>query len=477
MGNNANNRSFVFLKATGKHRESVEAPSAQLVHRTLTKPKWCLQQGLLCALLSLNPLLCNATLILDEFPVGPVVVRRYETVSTRAASESFNHEMIFVEDGGTLRNDSGSSLTNNGPIQLQPSTTGLGSGGIFQNFGQFSNFGFDPFSLLSGQLDIQGTITNAGNFTNGIAGVAGTVTISNHGRFTNTDDQRSPLTDDGIVRNLSGSTFTLADPSASFNNESIFINNGTLVVNGLFENAANAQLVVYSTPGLGIPATVTSTDRIINNGRVEVIGGSLLILESSATLVGTGLYLQRDAGTRTIVNGLLEQDEVVIGGGELCGNGTVISSLRLVVHQDATVCPGSSLGMLSVDADVAFLGRYLAEMQSIGLNDFLNIDGALNLGNSSVLDLRFGAGVNVGDSFSILRASGITGSFQQTLFQEGFAGIVSWLDGLLTVTITQTNTGPGPGPTPVPAPNTLWLFGCGLLALGVAKRKQLFNSL
>lgn len=401
--------------------------------------------------LALSPIGSYAALSPDPNPVGnTITIGLGETVYTRAESGSINYGIIAVEAGGTLRNNN-MLLNIGGTVQLQP-YTGTVVGASFQNYGIFSNHS-------SGLLDVQGSVVNAnaGSFLNGVSNDAtlpGVITVTGGGSIGNYG---------GGFTNFSGSSI-FTDSSAYLYNGATWDNAGSFTLNGYFENAAEGTFNMISpTGGSTTPAELVVDYLFNNNGQMNVAGGAQVTINAAAALAGNGTFTQNDAATKTVVDGTMTQGTIEILAGELCGTGSVTSA-SMVIGPTAIVCPGLSPGTLRIVADVTLGGIYRAEIESAALHDVLDINGALELGPDSVLELHFGAGTKIGDTLSILQATSISGSFQQILFPAGYNGFVDILDNGLSVTVTEISA--------VPVPPAVWLFGSGLLGLaGIARRK------
>ncbi|MFG6463427.1 beta strand repeat-containing protein [Roseateles sp. DXS20W] len=142
---------------------------------------------------------------------------------------------------------------------------------------------------------------------------------------------------------------------------------------------------------------------IDTNGHTLVLAGSIGELRSGLGLLKTG------EGT-LVVNGVQGYTGLTtVEQGTLGGHGEVE---RLAVRA-ATLAPGESAGLFSVRGDLSFSGGALLSLELGGLlrgsgHDALNVDGSVDLGGDTVLQLSFinGFTAAAGQRFELIQAGG-----------------------------------------------------------------------
>ncbi|MCA9290806.1 MAG: hypothetical protein KDA25_06735 [Phycisphaerales bacterium] len=206
---------------------------------------------------------------------------------------------------------------------------------------------------------------------------------------------------------------------------------------------------------------VTDTQLFDNRGSLQAVGaGGLRISRGPFTtsgdvFVGPGSvlarlntilsdYIQTDGAT-TVDGTLLVQpgNHVTIGGGTLRGSGTVEG---IVENLGGTVEPGASAGVLTitgsyVQADAAALVVELGGLRAGTEHDQLVISGAATLAGTLTPVFIDGFVPEIGDAFTVLTASSITGQFDAVTCVAPMA--VTYDGGSVVLTITGAPPGPG----------------------------------
>ncbi|MCC5850309.1 MAG: PEP-CTERM sorting domain-containing protein [Verrucomicrobia bacterium] len=206
--------------------------------------------------------------------------------------------------------------------------------------------------------------------------------------------------------------------------------------------------LTVSDPGSGITLTVQ--------------GGGILDLRNDNDYSNAG-------GSTTLQSGLLLANNntgsatgtgaVFINGGTLGGNGFIEGDVT--VNAGGTVNPGKSIGILTLNNDATFNDDAILsiELGAGNTSDLLDIGGALNLGNDSILNVinaSFG-------TYTIANYGTLNGTF----------GSVSGLESFEDFTL---DYGSGSGDsitlTVIPEPGTLMLLGIALGALAIFRRRH-----
>lgn len=225
---------------------------------------------------------------------------------------------------------------------------------------------------------------------------------------------------------------------------------------------------------------ITGTTHIGNaegaTGAMVLYGPEANWINSGAIYVGTdsGPYPDPDclpapgAGLLQLQDGSwIHADTVIVGEtGEVKGDGVIEAD----VTNGGLFAPGSSPGLLTIFGDYTQLvggslnielGGHLAGIDQ----DYLEIYGNANLGGELNVSLFEDYDFTLGESFDILFALTVNGSFDSLLFPvfNGMTFDIAY--DLSTVRLTVVNA--------VPVPAAAWLFGSGALALaGVARRRN-----
>ena len=395
-----------------------------------------------------------------------------EIIAGGAGLARLTHEVAFTNDGlihlstagsGTqtaiLNQGTGFTLTNNGTILLDGGIAGdvLELSGDLNNTGTFEvnspgesrlvpATGFDATMVNSGTINV----SPVSDFKIGIFGAVGNTDFTNTGVIDIAAGGaltllQNTLTHTGVLNIgtgaslrveadsivnldtnftlLTGGTLALGDGvnTATFGGTGTLINQGTLMLDngtltGNFVNDTGA-ISVSGTNNLnsGVldfdsSTTVTflsGSDKFSNNGTIDVNNSSTLTLDTGTlhNLAG-GTITVFAAGTLDLISGAVFQD-------------------------DGTTTFGASPGSLTISGDMlrGDTSRLLIELGGLvpGIHDGfdqLSISGRLDAGG--ILDVvEFGTfDVSAGDSFDIINAGTLTGSFREIAGLDVGGGVV-----------------------------------------------------
>lgn len=179
-------------------------------------------------------------------------------------------------------------------------------------------------------------------------------------------------------------------------------------------------------------------------------------------VVGGKLNLAADATLGT----------VTMAGGSLTGNGTVAQ----LIGGSGTVAPGNSVGTLTVTGSTTLAGAtYAAEIDPAGSSaDLVAVNGA-NLAGGTLTVTSLGGPPTVGQAFTVMSGTGITGAFGSVVYTDSFPGLTpSVVYSATSVQVVYAAAVVVPPAAAVAVP-TLSQWGLALLALvlgGFAWRKQ-----
>ncbi len=301
----------------------------------------------------------------------------------------------------------------------------------FTTSGNFTNSGIlgvgagAKFSVgASGADDL--TNFSSGTLTGGTYIMTGTGQLQfNNGGFTN-----------DIVTNDANITLAAADTKASF----------------IDQTGANA-LANFATNGSTASFTLT-TDRSFTTGGNLTNAGTVTVSKSTGTgttkLIVNGSYTQT-VGTTTVDGVLNASGAIDVSGGFIYGNaagitngkqGTLVGNVELT---GGTINPGdgikkvgdlnitgtytqSGAGILNIDLDGTTTGKW----------DVLNVSGAAAVGGTLNVDALTGFTPTNGETFDILNASSVTGTFSTVdcSFSNGDSCSVTYNPTDVVVTIT-----------------------------------------
>ncbi len=390
----------------------------------------------------------DASIAAESWNVSQGIYRNYGTTEN------------YGSVSGDIRNESGGVFTN-----YLSGTGGVNNAGHLTNYGTFS--GSNSGSVYNDGVFRNLSNLSGGYFFNSAAGVlrAGDSSLPfpyNIGTISNAGN-----IDNGVA--------------------------GQIIVDG------NAALLVRGSYASGGSAPTNGV--INNRGMINSSGNQAnVVIEAGGSIIGDGDFTQT-SGTTTLesaaAQGSIVQSEIRIEGGTLTGTGRLEStSVPLFIGATATVAPGFSPGTLEVIGDLDFDGTYIAEIDGPGLHDVIDVTGTVTLGASSILDLVFSYAPAVTDYFDILLADVISGDWgsvsaifpeppppecgeeeeecfiPEALYSSGDYGydvsIIQDAIGstdVLRLTITSA-------PAVVPVPAAVWMFGSALAGLGLLRRRK-----
>ncbi|MBD9415562.1 autotransporter domain-containing protein [Pseudomonas sp. PDM16] len=209
------------------------------------------------------------------------------------------------------------------------------------------------------------------------------------------------------------------------------LNGGTLVL-GNDAALGTGRLTAANGTTLGSNRALRLTNAITLNGATTLAGSHDLILDgaisgggslikqgdSTLTLDGqSSLGATQVLGGRLIVGGSagssarLDSDVAVSDGALLAGHGRILGDVDLA--SGATLAPGSSIGTLTVEGDVAFASGSTLEIEANpdGSADRLIATGAVSLGGSSLRVLAGSGSWAPSTAYSIVQAGSLSGTF------------------------------------------------------------------
>jgi hypothetical protein len=286
--------------------------------------------------------------------------------------------------GSKIVNQSGANALANFATNATGSSFTLGKGRSFTTAGNFTNHGY--LSIAAGDtFDVNGNLTNF----SGATLTGGTYSVSGILEF------------DGAAIVTNSANITLGSATAKIENQS----------------AANALLGFTTNTSAG-KFTLSGNANLTTNGGSFTNAGLFTVSTGSTFTVGGSSYnFTQTAGTTTIDGTLAgaSAGALDLNGGNLYGTGT----LDYGVVDTATITPGNSAtstGKLQVDGTYAQNTGGALDVTIGGTTagtkfDQLNVSGTASLNGTLNITLASGYTPAIGNTFDILNASTINGSF------------------------------------------------------------------
>ena len=274
----------------------------------------------------------------------------------------------------------------------------------------------------------------------------------------------------------------VSGPGSSWvnNGDLNFLGKGYLRVTdqGQFTNTGTAVITTSDISGPEVSVS-GSGSKWTNGGDVTITGTSVsraarITASNGGEIDAAGQTITaNDFGEVIVDGGTIKASQIVLSGGSLLGTGTIVGN---VVNGSGgfvgTVSPGSSPGILNIDGDYTQSVDGALIMELAGLTpgsgyDVLAITGTANLAGTLELIIEEGFVAEFGDSFDLLTADSIVGTFDTLLLPE-LAGSLYWQ----TQTIDLLNGSVAYQASVVPIPPAATLFGSALAVLGWARRRS-----
>jgi fibronectin-binding autotransporter adhesin len=386
----------------------------------------------------------SSTLTLDGGTIESGTANALAGLAANTKSLTLGDDASFTTAGnfsntGTLTVNSGSTFTVTGTLTQYKSATNTLSGGTFVVGGTLAlAAGANGIETDSAKVTLEGTgeIKNTTSGANANA-LANLNTISSTGSFTLADDADfttagnltnsgtltvdagSTLTVTGTLTNLSGGTLTGGTYTVGGTvqlasaNGGITTNAANLTLTGktaeILDGTTNALATLANNSGsltLGSSATLTTaSSSFTNTGTVDVEKGTTL------TVGGTGNSYSQTAGTTTVDGTLTDAGTagVSLTGGTIQGAGTIKAN----VSNGATVSAGDAgkAGLLSITGTYTQLSSGTLNVNVGGTTlstqySQLKITGKASLGGTLAVTLINGFTPTVGQTFTVLTATG-----------------------------------------------------------------------
>jgi autotransporter-associated beta strand protein len=285
--------------------------------------------------------------------------------------------------------------------------------------------GLAPVVVSGGELQLvfgidftASTVTLSGGFLH--AGVGGSPTL----------EGQVLLAADSTIQVDGANILTLPNP-AGFNGGAFNFTksgSGTLILGGTNNTWASATITGTLQIGNGGPAKIgggiisdsgalainsssvlTITNPITGGGEIDQLGTGTTILTADNNVAGFFGMLNVSNGT-LLVNGTSGSGAVTVAGGTLGGTGIIDGPVSILA--DAFLAPGSSVGTLTINSDLAIGGNLIIEVnKSVSpSNDAVTVTGALShLGSGIVTVQNLGPALTAGDKFKLFNQAVVGG--------------------------------------------------------------------
>jgi fibronectin-binding autotransporter adhesin len=328
---------------------------------------------------------------------------------------------LIVGDGGigTLAISGGQMTDASAAVGTVSSSSGLvnvsGAGGQWNTTDNLQIGSSGQVNINTSATAAAGSLTNNGSLSIG----AGSEFVVN-GNLTNFSGSTltgGTYTDSGLLQ-FDGANIVTNAGNVTLNGATAKITDqlGTNAFTNFTLNASGGKLTLSGNQSL-----TTAGGSITNSGILTIGLGSTLTV-GNGTTTSTPVNFRQVTG-RTTVNGILASSSSTttptlhIIGGFLFGTGTL--GYASVVNASGTIKPGDSLTTTGI---LAVTGTYAQEATGIldvaiggmtvgGQFDQLNVTGTATLNGTLNISLLGGFVPAIGDQFTILNASSVTGSF------------------------------------------------------------------
>ncbi len=401
-----------------------------------------------------------------------------------------NKGTILAQGVNTLTIDpNGKGFVQQGTLEAQ------GSGGLQLNSGDFDFTTAGVLVKNGSALTIQSATVHDGTITtqntNGVTIIQSTLdnmTIEGKVQHNNgiSNTIKNDLTVNGTWNlNSTGGSTTLNFANADGTDQTL-TGTGEVVMSDKTTNRIitdNTVLTVDTNQTIrGAGQLLANSGGMINKGTIRSEGVNSLTIDANALgfenrgtvdvsnaggLRNVGDYLQTAGATHVDSTLTLQSGGVAnIQGGLVSGTGTIVGDVN---NTGGTVGPGNSPGTLNIDGNYMQAAAATLAIEIAGLFSFdlLDITGDATIDGTISVSLLGGYAPTIGDTFRILVANSLNGTFNTNLLPTSSGipifDVVYGADFIELTTVANSA---------VPLPAAVWFLLSGLAGLGVFSRKK-----
>jgi hypothetical protein len=226
----------------------------------------------------------------------------------------------------------------------------------------------------------------------------------------------------GTVNTVSGSAFHIYS-NATISSSGVFnvlgnltVNGDTFTNNGIIDINAGAEIAIFAA------GTLNNANTLTNDGTILVLANAVLnnqgdFVHNSALINEGTINNLPNAGL--ICNGTFSQNGAFSNNGTLSGTGSITPTAPWT--NMGTIMPGGTPGTFTVENTCILEAGSLLDIEIVGANqhDMLSINGTAYL--NGTLRVTSNYTPSVCSEFVILTASGVSGSFSNYIFPNGWA--------------------------------------------------------
>ena len=361
-----------------------------------------------------------------------------------------NSTSVLFVNSGTIDAQSG-SITIGGSNIFNPGTVFTGAGSVVVNTASTFNGAFTSSNLnLAGGVQTGNAAVLSGQAQWTAGALAGTWAVA----------PGATLTLQGAGgKSFNGSTFTNNGTvawQASSSNLSV-LSSTSIVNNGTWDAQGDTALVY----GGGTASSFT------NNGLLRKTGGSGTTSLTNSTSLG---FVNN--GTVDVQVGTIQLPGAFNNAGTLKGSGTFQSAGGIT--NSGTLAPGSfgtgTLALTGGNLTQAASAVFAVDLMSLSAFDLLTVAGSATLNGTLALNCLGACSFAVGDSLTILDATGsLTGSFSSVTLSGFASGAFNVVYDLPTASVRLSVT---QAVTAVPEPGSWAMLLAGLGVMGVLARRR-----
>jgi hypothetical protein len=393
----------------------------------------------------------NASMIFGGGPASTFTNNGVLRKSAGAGTTQIGNSALFsFVNSGTVDAQTG-TIDFSGQNTFNPGTVFTGAGSVVVNSASTFNGAFSSsnLTLVSGTQTGAAAVLN-GQMQLGAAVLAGDWAVA-PGATLNLQGGASKTLSFGSVVNNGALVWQASSGSINF------LNASSLTNNGLIDAQGNASMTYGGGPA----------SNFTNNGVLRKSAGA-----GTTQIAASALFTFVNNGTVDVQTGTIQLPASFNNAGTLKGSGSFQTSG--VLSNNGTLAPGSfGTGTLALTGGAlaqAASATFEVDLTSLSAFDLLTVAGTAALNGTLALNCLGACSFAVGDSFTILNATGgLTGSFSSVSL-AGFAS--GAFDVVYDIANSDVRLRVTQAVTAVPEPSTYAMFLAGAAVLGGLVRRR-----